>query len=1329
MASSSQNPLAQTLQTLSQTLTKPTEEPRPLPTVLPGQVPLYQIPAPAAITALPHGNSGQFYQSPQSPQTSGTAESTTPQINNGQGADVKPLQDYLTAFFKSSHYQNLSNYERQRAVEYLNSTKVEPFFNSKGLKGPGIQFVNTLAAPYSTAPGAVDSTKPAPAGPGMQFIRGTEEGFAQGAAGVVKASIKYNPFAYAGTQIEKALFGHSRIEEGQNTMLDRLSIVRANISDFFDDNFGKPETLTGKVAKGAGEIAGQTPYWNKIMEGVKLVPWIGQAAEGQLLTRLKLLQIPGQNAQVVSESIAPLAQKAGASAIEGGAMALGTGEEPKTAEEWAAVGATMPVLGAAGSKLWTVLRGTRGAVGASALAQKGLKLAQTPAAQRPAVQSTDDAVVAAVAKAVDENGPKAAGQKIAAAMETLDSASAVDVAKEQFNATRQASPVAAKVNSAVSSIANAAGVKAPVEHAAQTAEESITKGTIGETLTPKDSTKLPSTLAGAKPRFKESNVEFESDIDKALYIIAQPIASKANGKYMDFLMKQFPDKTSTELIAMGRSIRSNIRGHADNLADGETVIQMPASNYAKSLKNQTVGDTVAETTNALDSQVIAVGKGDKAAVAWQIGKGPSGNIPNNLKMLTLKGQVIVFNPKAGLTADKIKAMVLDGRLNEVLGYPVSKETVAKAVAKGEKPVVVTAKDAVTDSEVQSTVASTSSAPATVEAVQAAHPTAKVEVQPAKVAGEINLERVRGELSHHYNNLIASEQGQAMAEALGKSHTAVNVADREAKISELAKQFIEQGGSKEELDKLMAGFELNRSAKIEAAKAFAAKAIAKKAAGQTVTPAIPNPEGVVKAASSKAEELKKQAAAAMEIINGAKATAEAPTTEPGTSMVDAVAEAEKKLRTSSKQVTATGATPEEIKAAKQTIRFELKDLGLDSKDDIYRRVLATFGFKKAEDIPPHLLNDVREALRAAKIKTSTFEEVDLGGQKAYEYQADGNGSVNLSPTKVFDASTGFNNEFVHEVSLKHPELMGGRSLGNVDAIDLFKDVVAKIGPDETNKLLTDMGYDAVSYGRPGHGERYLVEMLPGAKEATSQPIEEAKKLADAATNTGIRDEQVGTSAVDAAVRAKAILDGLKKAKKVNPKDALKTGLAVVGAATLVLPAVNMTKTSKADTEFKSSDGTQPEFDVNDTRVTQLSTENYHGEKLDNRLKEFLTEAKQAGVKLRLAEVDRKDSLQQKYYDQGRTTPGPIITNAQPGQSLHSESRHRAFDVDIIDSHGNVSNKASDYTKLADIAAKLGLVWGGNFKSLKGDLRHFELPSIVKPGKTVGVPIPKGLYRGE
>lgn len=93
----------------------------------------------------------------------------------------------------------------------------------------------------------------------------------------------------------------------------------------------------------------------------------------------------------------------------------------------------------------------------------------------------------------------------------------------------------------------------------------------------------------------------------------------------------------------------------------------------------------------------------------------------------------------------------------------------------------------------------------------------------------------------------------------------------------------------------------------------------------------------------------------------------------------------------------------------------------------------------------------------------------------------------------------------------------------------------------------------------------------------------------------------------------------------------------------------------------------------------------------------------GIKLRAYSGLRTFDEQKKLYAQGRTEPGSIVTNAQPGYSYHNYGL--AFDAVEIKNGQAVWNNPN-WTKIGQIARQHGLEWGGNWTSFK-DMPHFQL----------------------
>jgi hypothetical protein len=83
------------------------------------------------------------------------------------------------------------------------------------------------------------------------------------------------------------------------------------------------------------------------------------------------------------------------------------------------------------------------------------------------------------------------------------------------------------------------------------------------------SDKLPRELAGAKPRYKNAVVRFESDVDKALFIVSQKKPSKADAKYKEWLRSQGMDDST--IARRASELRDRIKAAHTAAKDADTV--------------------------------------------------------------------------------------------------------------------------------------------------------------------------------------------------------------------------------------------------------------------------------------------------------------------------------------------------------------------------------------------------------------------------------------------------------------------------------------------------------------------------------------------------------------------------------------------------------------------------------------------------------------------------------------------------------------------------------------------------------------------------------------
>jgi len=109
------------------------------------------------------------------------------------------------------------------------------------------------------------------------------------------------------------------------------------------------------------------------------------------------------------------------------------------------------------------------------------------------------------------------------------------------------------------------------------------------------------------------------------------------------------------------------------------------------------------------------------------------------------------------------------------------------------------------------------------------------------------------------------------------------------------------------------------------------------------------------------------------------------------------------------------------------------------------------------------------------------------------------------------------------------------------------------------------------------------------------------------------------------------------------------------------------------------------------------------------------AKAYGYEYKAISGNRTWEEQAKIYEQGRTAPGKIVTNAKPGYSNHNYGI--AVDMGVFKEgkylDGSKPSEAEAFhRKAAEVAEKYNIEWGGSWKSFK-DYPHFE----YRTGKTL------------
>jgi peptidoglycan L-alanyl-D-glutamate endopeptidase CwlK len=93
----------------------------------------------------------------------------------------------------------------------------------------------------------------------------------------------------------------------------------------------------------------------------------------------------------------------------------------------------------------------------------------------------------------------------------------------------------------------------------------------------------------------------------------------------------------------------------------------------------------------------------------------------------------------------------------------------------------------------------------------------------------------------------------------------------------------------------------------------------------------------------------------------------------------------------------------------------------------------------------------------------------------------------------------------------------------------------------------------------------------------------------------------------------------------------------------------------------------------------------------------------GIRIKVLSGLRTYAEQDEFYAQGRTAPGPKVTNARGGYSNHNFGI--AFDIGVFEGQKYLAESVK-YKAVGVLGTDLGLDWGGNWTSIV-DQPHFQL----------------------
>ena len=102
------------------------------------------------------------------------------------------------------------------------------------------------------------------------------------------------------------------------------------------------------------------------------------------------------------------------------------------------------------------------------------------------------------------------------------------------------------------------------------------------------------------------------------------------------------------------------------------------------------------------------------------------------------------------------------------------------------------------------------------------------------------------------------------------------------------------------------------------------------------------------------------------------------------------------------------------------------------------------------------------------------------------------------------------------------------------------------------------------------------------------------------------------------------------------------------------------------------------------------------------REFLRLTKANNLDVRIIAGFRSWDESDRLYAQGRTAPGPIVTNARGGESYHNWGL--AFDAAPFE-FNMVTKDIAKFKQMGSLGERVGLQWGGTFKDIV-DLPHFQ-----------------------
>ena len=106
----------------------------------------------------------------------------------------------------------------------------------------------------------------------------------------------------------------------------------------------------------------------------------------------------------------------------------------------------------------------------------------------------------------------------------------------------------------------------------------------------------------------------------------------------------------------------------------------------------------------------------------------------------------------------------------------------------------------------------------------------------------------------------------------------------------------------------------------------------------------------------------------------------------------------------------------------------------------------------------------------------------------------------------------------------------------------------------------------------------------------------------------------------------------------------------------------------------------------------------------RVERFIALCHEQGIDLLVTSTYRDNESQEQLYEQGRSLPGRIVTNAKPGESWHNY-RCAVDVVPLVNGKPNWDGSDPIWQTIGELGEQAGLEWAGRWHSFK-ELAHFQ-----------------------